>query len=49
MECGQMYGDTAGSQVTDPQDCAYDIPAEVVEDQDLPDRLSISVRDGARL
>jgi hypothetical protein len=41
-----MYGDAAGAQVVDAHDTAYDVPAKVVEDEDLPYGLAVVVDDG---
>lgn len=37
----QMYCDSPASQIIHAQNAAYDISSQIVEDQDLPDRLSI--------
>lgn len=44
-----MYGHSPSAKIADPQDAAYDIPAEVVEDQDLPNGLAILVQYRRRL
>jgi hypothetical protein len=40
-----VYGDTAGAEVVDPHDAAYDVSPQVVEDEDLPYRLAVVVDD----
>jgi hypothetical protein len=41
-----VHGHAHGAQVTDPHDTANDITAEVVKDQDFPNRIAIAVEDG---
>lgn len=45
----QMDGDSPRSEVIDPQDTADDISAHGIEDQDLPDRISIFIQYGSTL
>jgi hypothetical protein len=37
-----------GSEIIDSEHAADNIPAHVVKDQDLPDRVAIFVEDGGR-
>lgn len=41
-----MHGDAHGAQVAHAQHTADDIPAEVVEDEDLPDGVAVGIEDG---
>lgn len=42
-----MYRDATGAQVAHAQDCTYNIPSQVIENQDLPYRPAICTRYGA--
>lgn len=42
----QVYGYTKNAQIIDPQDAANHISTQVIEDKNLPDRISVGVQDG---
>lgn len=46
VEHRQVYGNAKNTQIIDPQDAANHISTQVIEDKNLPDRISVGVQNG---